>query len=288
MRRSVWSFSLLCLVFCAYAVPQIKKPFYFIQLSDPQFGMYASDADFQQESANLEFAIATANRLKPAFVIVTGDLVNKAGDSPQAAEYLRITAKLDGSIPLYNVPGNHDVGNEPTPSSIARYVARFGPDHYLFESNGMAAIVLNSSLIRSPQGARQLCAAQEEWLRQELEDLKQKGARQIVIFQHHPFYLENPDEPDRYENIPKETRMRYLKLLSGYSVTHVFSGHYHRNGGTRYGSLELVTTGAIGKPLGDKEKSGMRIVIVRSGAIQHRFYEMGDLPNKIEVDKGMD
>jgi len=74
------------------------KPFFFIQLSDPQFGMNARNADCQQETANFEFAIATANRLKPAFVIVTGDLVNQTGDKAQAGEYRRIAAKLDRSI----------------------------------------------------------------------------------------------------------------------------------------------------------------------------------------------
>ncbi len=46
----------------------------FIQMSDPQFGMYDKDADFVHETANFEFAVAAANRIKPAFVIVTGDL----------------------------------------------------------------------------------------------------------------------------------------------------------------------------------------------------------------------
>jgi 3',5'-cyclic AMP phosphodiesterase CpdA len=79
-------------------------------MSDPQFGMYTKDADFAQETANFEFAIATANRLKPRFVIVCGDLVNKPGDRAQIEEYRRISAKLDKSIRLYHVAGNHDVG----------------------------------------------------------------------------------------------------------------------------------------------------------------------------------
>src|ERR1043165_9970699 len=49
----------------------------FIQMSDPQFGMYSKDVNFTHETANFEFAIAAANRLKPAFVVVTGDLINK-------------------------------------------------------------------------------------------------------------------------------------------------------------------------------------------------------------------
>lgn len=41
---------------------------------------------------------------------MTGDLVNKAGDAAQIGEYRRIAAKLDRAIPLYNIPGNHDLG----------------------------------------------------------------------------------------------------------------------------------------------------------------------------------
>src|SRR5258708_33734841 len=87
------------------------QEFFFLQMSDPQFGMYTANASFEQESANLEFAISTANRLHPAFVVMSGDLVNKPGDKAQIEEYLRITHKLDQGIPLYSVAGNHDVGN---------------------------------------------------------------------------------------------------------------------------------------------------------------------------------
>jgi len=256
------------------------RAFFFIQLSDPQFGMYAADADLQQETANFEFAMATANRLKPAFVIVTGDLVNKPGDPSEIVAYKRAAARLDRSIPLYNVPGNHDVGNVPTRESIAAYTAAFGPDHYTFESGEILGIVLNSVLIHSPQGAPDLYVEQEDWLKAELEKAKARGARRIVIFQHHPWFLENVDEPDKYENIPLERRRQYLELFRRYGVTHLFSGHYHRNQIAHDGPLELITTGPIGKPLGGKEKSGMRIVVVRDGIMEHRYYEMGDIPNQ--------
>ena len=120
--------------------PPATAPFFFLQMSDPQFGMFTKDNDFVQETANFEFAIATANRLKPAFLVITGDLVNKAGDAAQIAEFRRIAARLDRSIPLYNVAGNHDVENTPTPESIASYTAAFGPDHYTFRSRNLVGI----------------------------------------------------------------------------------------------------------------------------------------------------
>ena len=104
----------------------------FIQMSDPQFGMYTKDADFEHETANFEFAVAAANRLMPAFVVITGDLINKSADAAQAAEYKRIASKLDPKIKLFSVPGNHDVGNEPTAETLAQYRERFGPDYYSF------------------------------------------------------------------------------------------------------------------------------------------------------------
>src|SRR5436189_5497443 len=101
------------------------EPFSFIQMSDPQFGMYTENRSFEHETANFEFAVATANRLHPKFVIVTGDLINQPGNAAQAAEYHRIAARLDPAIKLYSIPGNHDVGNEPTPATLAAYRESF-------------------------------------------------------------------------------------------------------------------------------------------------------------------
>jgi predicted MPP superfamily phosphohydrolase len=98
----------------------------FIQMPDAQFGMFTKDASFEHETVNFEFAIATANRLKPAFVVTTGDLISKGGDAAQAAEFQRISAKLDPKIRLFSIPGNHDVGNEPTAESLALYRERLG------------------------------------------------------------------------------------------------------------------------------------------------------------------
>src|SRR6266545_3931131 len=152
---------------------QSSSAFVFLQFSDPQFGMFTDNKDFAQE---------TANWLHPAFLIVTGDLVNKPGDAAQIAEYRRIAAKLDHSIPLYNVAGNHDVENVPRPESIAAYTAVFGPDHYSFQHGNLYGIVLNASLIYAPDKAREFADAQEHWVRAELQKARQSGAKHIVVF----------------------------------------------------------------------------------------------------------
>jgi 3',5'-cyclic AMP phosphodiesterase CpdA len=267
------------LTVCA-AVPLLfaQDGFFFIQMADPQFGMYTKDRDFAQETANYEFAIATANRLKPRFVIVCGDLVNKPGDRAQIEEYRRISAKLDKSIHLYHVAGNHDVGNEPTPEAIKLYREFFGPDRYGFREGTIYGIVLNSSLIHSPQNAPEEYKAQEAWLKSELTKARGSGAKHIVIFQHHPFFLERGDEPDQYFNIPLVRRRPLIDVFREAGVRYLFAGHYHRNAYGRDGEIEMVTTGPVGMPIGTA-RSGIRLVWVTDSAMENQYYEFGALPN---------
>src|SRR6185436_5609672 len=140
------------------------SPFFFIQMSDPQFGMFTANGDFSRETDNFTRAIEAANRLRPAFVVVTGDLTNRQGDSAQIAEYRRIASTLDPSIPLYNVPGNHDLALPLSSRSVAAYRAIYGPDYYTFQRNGVLGVVINSSLFKEPNLAPDETAAQERWL----------------------------------------------------------------------------------------------------------------------------
>ncbi|MSU23633.1 MAG: hypothetical protein EXS32_07395 [Opitutus sp.] len=258
------------------------EPFFFIQLSDPQMGMFTGNADFAQDAANFEFAVAAVNRLRPAFVVITGDLVNKAGDAGQIAEYRRLVARIDSSIPVHSLAGNHDVGNMPTPVTLAAYTSIFGPDHYTFRHHGFVGVVLNSTVIHTPQQVTAQLREQDRWLRAELAQAKSDGATHLVVFQHHPWFIKTADEPDQYFNIPLARRAAHLALFHEFGVRYLFCGHYHRNAEASDGDLTNITTGPIGKPLGGS-KSGMRIAIVRDDRIEHRFYELGELPTRVEL-----
>ncbi len=264
---------------CAFAA----EPFFFIQLSDPQLGMFTDNRDFAQDAANFEFAVTAVNRLRPAFVIVTGDLVHKPGDAAQIAEYRRIVGLIDRTIPVYNVAGNHDVENAPTPTSLAAYNKIFGPDRFTFRHDGLVGIVLNSSVIHTPEKAGTQLDEQERWLRAELTQAAQAKPRHIVVFQHHPWFIKEAAEPDQYFNIPIARRSAYMALFRQYGVRYLFCGHYHRNAEARDGQIENVTSGPVGKPLGGA-KSGIRVAIVRDDRIEHRYYELGDLPVKIDMN----
>lgn len=258
------------------------EPFFFIQLSDTQFGMFTGDKAFDQESANFEFAVAAINRLKPAFVVITGDLINKPGDAAQIAEFFRIKGKIDRTIPVHDVVGNHDIENVPTPETLVSYTNLFGTDRYTFQHEGFTGIVLNSVIIHSPQQTTNELAVQEAWLRAQLKTARDGGAKHIAVFQHHPWFLKKADEPDEYFNIPRERRTNYLALFREFGVKQLFCGHYHRNAVARDGELECVTTGPVGMPLGG-DKSGLRVVIVRDSGLEHRYYNFGELPNRIDL-----
>lgn len=271
----------LAMLLCLPLSLSATDPFFFIQTSDPQFGMFAQDREFRQEAANWQFIIANVNRLHPAFLVVCGDLTNRTADAPQIAEYKRISAQLDRSIHQYNVPGNHDIGNEPTPATLSAYRKNFGRDYYSFREGRVYGIVLDSSLMKAPGPAGQAVAGeaakQESWLNAELARAKESGAA-IVVFQHHPLFLERADEPEQYFNLPIETRTRILALLHRYGVRYVFAGHYHRNSYGRDGDLEMITTGPAGMPLGP-DPSGLRIAVLKGSKIDQQYYSLGSIPN---------
>jgi serine/threonine-protein phosphatase CPPED1 len=274
------SFSLLVLLSLFVIGFAQEQPLYFILLTDTQFGMYSANKDFAQEAANLEFAVATVNRLKPAFVAVLGDLVNQPGNAAQIGEYLRIEKKIDSSIPVHHVAGNHDVGNEPTPQSLADYRRSFGKDYYSFRSGPIYGIVINTTLIHKPQKAMAEYEAQQAWLEKELAAASKSGARHTILFQHHPCFLKSPAEPDEYMNIPLERRGPMLKLLNAAGVQYVFAGHHHQTNEAEGGGLHVIVTAPVGMPLG-QQGSGMRIVGVRGSEVTHKYYDFGFLPAQL-------
>jgi 3',5'-cyclic AMP phosphodiesterase CpdA len=257
-----------------------KDSFFFIQMSDPQFGMFTDNKNFEKETVNFTKAIQDANRLQPAFVVITGDLINRAFDPAQITEFKRISQQLNTKIPLYNVAGNHDVGNTPNPANIAAYNKEFGVDYYTFKNHSMLGIVLNSVYLHSPQNVPGKAMEQEKWLLETLEEAKDKHYDHIIVFLHHPLFLKQQDEADEYFNIPQATRKKYINIFKDNGIKYVFAGHYHRNSLGEDGDVEMVTTGPVGKPLGNAH-SGFRIISVNKTKVTHQYYNLDSIPEKI-------
>jgi len=272
------------------------EPFRFLFMADCQLGCYASfsgmnEADiarfaarnmrvrmaprtegYEWDAERYRRAVAAAAKIRPDFVAMGGDMVDDASSVEQREALMQITAGL-GTIPMHWVPGNHDVTEDtlvPTSSSLARYRATFGPDHYTFEHRGVTFIVTNTSVWQHPEKVGEEWDAQIGALESELRSARAGGTRQIIAFGHHPLFTQAPDEPDDYWNIPIERRRAILGLFGTYGVRAFFCGHWHRNGGGWDGGVEIVVTGPVGYPLGE-DPSGFRIVEVDDAGLRHEY-----------------
>jgi serine/threonine-protein phosphatase CPPED1 len=256
-----------------------NSPWFFIQITDPQFGMFENNKGFEKETILYEKAVVAINKLNPDFVVITGDFVHDSKSGSQINEFKRITSKINPEIPVYFTAGNHDLGTVPDKQSIAKYNKNYGSDKFAFTHKGSAFIGVNTSYIKADwQRAEQ---KQFTWLTRKLN--KSRGANHIMLFCHYPFFNKSVDEPDAYSNIGPEYRKKYLSLFESHKVTAVFSGHYHNNALNNYNGVQLITTSALGKPLG-KAPSGMRIVKIYNDKVEHEYYGLDELPGSIDFN----
>ncbi len=279
LRRKTIICLAMILIFAGTVLAEKKDPnipWFFIQLTDPQFGMFESNESFEKETVLYEKAVAEINHLNPDFVVITGDLVNDPNSVSQIKEFKRITAKINPKIPVYYTPGNHDLGQTPDKKSIRKYKKSYGGDKFSFRHKGSSFIGFNTSLIKNKLAKPE--QKQFNWLTEKLKESQK--ANHIILFCHYPFFNKTVDEPTAYSNIDLGYRDKYLNLFRDNKVVALFSGHYHNNSISTFGKIQLVTTSALGKPLG-KAPSGMRIVKIFSDRIEHEYYGLEELPDSV-------
>jgi 3',5'-cyclic AMP phosphodiesterase CpdA len=237
----------------------------------PRVEGFAWDADRYRE------AISAANALRPDFVVMGGDMIDDPASQEQYNALMAITSGLDPDIPLYWVPGNHDIADDtvvPTTNRIALYRQAFGHDYYAFEHGGVRFIVLNTVVIDHPEESGDALNEQMEFLRREIDRVVENGNRGVV-FGHHPLFTRDPHEEDTYWNLPIERRRGLLAEFHRGRITHAFAGHWHRNSLARDGGFEMVTSGPVGYPLGT-DPSGIRVVRVEAARILHHYHSLAD------------
>lgn len=250
-----------------------SAPFFFIQVTDPQLGMFEENRSFEKETELFEKAVKEINRLNPDFVVITGDLVNDKNNRSQVEEFKRIKRLIKADIPVYLSPGNHDIGMPSSEKDIDQYMSDYGSDRFSFRHKKSLFIGINSVLIKgdAPEPEQKQLA----WLKKELS--KGKRAEHIIIFTHYPFFINTEDEKETYSNIAIKKREMYINLFSKYKVGAVFAGHLHNNGKGKAGAMEMITTSAVGKPLG-KAPSGMRIIKVYTNRIETSYAGLDENP----------
>ena len=165
-------------------------------------------------------------RLKPAFVVLTGDMIwgDIEHNPADTAWILREWTHLDSAlatlgVPAYRVPGNHDINDLATRDI---YLRRYGRPPASVTYGGTQLLLLSSAYIPPDSDKRKMPAirtralepAQAAWLRTELA--KPAFAHRFV-FMHHLLWWE-PDSSSWWREVHP--------MLSAAKVDAVFSGDY--------------------------------------------------------------
>ena len=235
---------------------------------------------------------------RPDLVINTGDL---AFDAPTSPDDLKFAKELHDALPApcRHLPGNHDVGDNPTAvgaaplhmvneKDCAVFIKVFGEDRWQFEAAGWRFIGLNSLIMNTgiPNEYEQ-----EEWLQSQLSGANGKP---IALFLHKPLFLMTPDDPEesgtaiRY--VPQPVRSRLVEMLGTHDVRLVASGHVHQRRDFTYGHTRHVWAPSTGFIM--PERIQPVIGAKECGLVEYRFqpdsFEVRHVRAPGQTDVGLD
>jgi len=202
-------------------------------------------------------------KLNPRAVFSTGDYVlgseNKVELNRMYDEFFNVSEKF-GDIPLYFIPGNHDM--EDTEEFKSEYVRRFGPTYHYVDIENCRFIMLSSE---EPGEKRKITGKQFEWLTARLEEAREKD--HIFVFVHEPLYPKISHFKTSLDEYPEE-RDKLAALFKEYKVDMVFAGHCHIYNYSVIDGLHQIITGGAGAGLhaGNEENGGIyHFIYVRIG-----------------------
>jgi 3',5'-cyclic AMP phosphodiesterase CpdA len=233
---------------------------------------------------------------RPDLVINTGDV---AFDAPTHTADLEFARTLHDALPVpcRYVPGNHDIGDNPTqigpaPSQLVNeahrqaFIAAFGDDRWRFEAAGWCFIGLNSLVMNSGLISE---AEQFDWLAAELASSQGKP---VALFLHKPIFLNTPEDPELEESairyVPFPARRRLAEMLRTANVRLVASGHVHQRRDYSWRGTRHIWAPSAGFIISDERQD--RIGIKEVGLVEYRFqsdaFEVRHVraPGQIDVD----
>ena len=221
---------------------------------------------------------------RPDLVVNSGDLAFDAPTSPDDLEFAR---SLHQALPApcRYLPGNHDVGDNPTavgqtPPQAATeqarqaFLATFGEDRWRFEAAGWCFIGLNSLVMNTGLASE---AEQFDWLASQLAST---GGKPVALFLHKPLFLNSPGDPElaasaiRY--VPMPARSRLVEMLGAVDLRLVASGHVHQRRDFMHSRIRHVWAPSAGFVISDQRQEVIGIKEV--GLVEYRFQ-----PDSFEV-----
>ena len=256
-----------------------SRPYVIVQVADVQMGFAAAAQagkpgeelcdDWSFESDCLRKAVAMINDICPDAVVFTGDQVNVAGSAAQWDAFEEIAGQIRSEVKVLHLPGNHDVAVRGAEVCADEYTARCGADRFFYEDRGVRLLGINTNLIQHslPQEAEQFA-----WLKNILENKRGKDDVAIV-FGHHPFFLNDIDEPDSYFPIGQSKRRMYFDLFAANGVDAVYAGHRHATFDADYSGIPMKTTTSAAFQIGGSKPS-VRVIVVNKGQVSDELREL--------------
>ena len=265
--------------------------------------IHASDTHASPASQpRIEAARKIVAEKKPAFVIVTGDLVRDALRVPEeeARSYFDIYTSEIAKFPVtvWSVPGNHDIfGIERHLSLVSpkhplygkvMYRERLGPNYYSFDFGGIHFVALDTVDVDDLWYYGHVDATQLDWLKGDLAAIP--ATTPVVTFNHIPLLSAVDvlsgfrDEPPAGSLITVKGKTQYRHVVSntadviaavkGHPFPVALGGHMHTRETIRYvgdGPLTRFEQSAaiVGPGGGDPivMRSGLTLYTVTDGKV---------------------
>jgi 3',5'-cyclic AMP phosphodiesterase CpdA len=235
---------------------------------------------------------------RPDLVINSGDL---AFDAPTNRDDLEFAGTLHAALPVAcrYLPGNHDIGDNPTdvgpaPSQPATeqdrqtFLSIFGEDRWRFDAAGWCFIGLNSLVMNTGLKSE---AEQYDWLASQLSSA---GGKPVALFLHKPLFLNSPGDPElaatsiRY--VPLRARSRLMEMVRNVDLRLVASGHVHQRRDFTLGHVRHVWAPSAGFIIPDAMQEVIGIKEV--GLVEYRFqpdaFEVLHVKAPGQIDVGLD
>ncbi len=152
-----------------------------------------------------------------AFAVIGGDIVVK-GNEDRYRFFFRELSEVKGNMPVYFVPGNHDLSADNDTRGLENFRKYCGPDHYWFTRGNAAFVVLNDAA-----AGLTIPDDQFRWLEITLWELRGRFTH-LFVFMHVPPF--QPRESKGY-NLPEPIGKRFMQLMEKSGVDYVVSGHLH-------------------------------------------------------------
>ncbi|HJU75276.1 MAG TPA: metallophosphoesterase [Gemmatimonadaceae bacterium] len=185
--------------------------------------IHASDTHIANESVpRVRRLKALVDSLRPAFLLISGDLVRDAlrvTETEARGYYDLLLRELQTfTVPVYTVPGNHEIfGIERHRSLVSpthpmygkrMYRSLLGPDYYSFEFGGIHFMGLNTVDYDDLWYYGHVDSLQLDWIKRDVARLPREMP--VVTFNHIPFVSASPiiDGYDESSVAPSVIRVR--------------------------------------------------------------------------------